>query len=125
MGGVISVLRIFSKRTTVQLPLPPRISLLFKMGDYGGDNRGPALEMWIPGGKVGLVIGRGGATVQRLQSDSGARTKITDDSDESGNKMVMIWGSEDEKAAAKGMIDDVCSVDGISKHCFAVVCFLI
>jgi polyribonucleotide nucleotidyltransferase len=58
--------------------------------------------------KVGLIIGKGGETIQSLQRKSGARISIKpEDGRESGIRMVNLSGSSTSIATAKNMINDI------------------
>ena len=53
------------------------------MGGFsGGGGGGPpapgggSYEMMVPGSKVGLIIGKGGANIKRLQEETGAKIII-------------------------------------------------
>ncbi len=58
--------------------------------------------------KVGLIIGKGGETIQSLQRKSGARISIQpEDERESGIRIIQLSGSNSAIETAKNMIDDI------------------
>lgn len=62
----------------------------------------------VPGHKVGLIIGRGGETIQSLQEKSGARIMVAADQDRSAPmKKVSIKGPPAAIEKAKELINEV------------------
>jgi len=70
---------------------------------------GPVLmeEFRIPEKFVGMVIGRGGEHIKRLQSDTGCKIRIAQDSDGSTERTCTLTGSQYSIDEAKRMLDDV------------------
>jgi len=60
----------------------------------------------IPSRFVGLVIGRGGESIKRLQHQSHCRISINTDS-EGADKECTIMGSQENVGEAKRMLDDI------------------
>jgi far upstream element-binding protein len=72
-------------------------------------------EIMIPGPKVGMVIGKGGETIKRLQDAVCCKIIIVQDSHAVGAspKPLRIMGPPDAVARAKKMVEDILdSVDG-------------
>lgn len=61
----------------------------------------------IPDRLVGLVIGRGGEQIKRLQMESGCKIRIASESDGSIERSCQLTGSQESIDEAKRMIDDV------------------
>lgn len=61
----------------------------------------------IPESLVGLVIGRGGEQIKRLQSDSGCKIRIARDSDGSQERTCTLTGSQQCIDEAKRMLGEV------------------
>lgn len=78
----------------------------------GGDNRGrgggadfQSREVRIPNGDAGLVIGRGGETINRLQHESGARIQVARQARPgSPNRIVTVTGPPDAISRAENAI---------------------
>ncbi|CAG0889590.1 unnamed protein product [Cyprideis torosa] len=66
-----------------------------------------ATGLWIEQGKISRIIGRGGSKIKELREQSGARIKVTDDKDNYGDTLVLIWGSQEEQEKAKTLIDEI------------------
>ncbi|CAK8994140.1 Far upstream element-binding protein 1 (FBP) (FUSE-binding protein 1) [Durusdinium trenchii] len=60
----------------------------------------------VPSGKVGLVIGKGGATVKWIMNESGAKVQVADGST-AGLSSLKIEGSKEQIEAAKQLIQEV------------------
>jgi far upstream element-binding protein len=61
----------------------------------------------IPDKLVGLVIGRGGEQIKRLQLESGCKIRIASDSDGTVERTCTLTGSQESIDEAKRMLDDV------------------
>jgi len=62
----------------------------------------------IPSSDVGRVIGRGGATIKDLQSNSGARIKVNSNRDSyESDTLVELFGSEEQRDRAKELIMEI------------------
>jgi far upstream element-binding protein len=64
-------------------------------------------EMRIPETLVGLVIGRGGEQIKRMQQDSGCKIRIASDSDGTSERTCTLSGSQESIDTAKRMLSDV------------------
>jgi far upstream element-binding protein len=61
----------------------------------------------IPDTLVGLVIGRGGEQIKRMQQDSGCKIRIASDSDGTQERTCTLSGSQESIDSAKRMLGDV------------------
>jgi len=61
----------------------------------------------IPENLVGLVIGRGGEQIKRLQSDSGCKIRIARDSDGTQERTCTLTGSQLCIDEAKRMLGEI------------------
>lgn len=66
------------------------------------------VEMWIPRGCVGMIIGHGGQVITEMQEKANATIVVHNDRmDSSGSKLLTITGGEREKAIAKSLVENV------------------
>uniref|UniRef100_A0A672YIK2 Far upstream element-binding protein 2-like n=1 Tax=Sphaeramia orbicularis TaxID=375764 RepID=A0A672YIK2_9TELE len=66
-------------------------------------------EYRVPDGMVGLIIGRGGEQINKIQQDSGCKVQIAHDSAGLPERSVSLTGSGDAIQRAKALIDDIVS----------------
>ncbi|XP_053188643.1 far upstream element-binding protein 2 isoform X1 [Scomber japonicus] len=66
-------------------------------------------EYRVPDGMVGLIIGRGGEQINKIQQDSGCKVQIAHDSAGLPERSVSLTGSPDAIERAKALIDDIVS----------------
>jgi len=69
-----------------------------------------SLEVKVPNNLVGLIIGKGGEHIQKLQAQTGAHVQIAKESDMlpgDTHRSIMLRGETDAVAEAKRRIDDV------------------
>ncbi|XP_053574203.1 far upstream element-binding protein 2 isoform X2 [Bombina bombina] len=66
-------------------------------------------EYRVPDGMVGLIIGRGGEQINKIQQDSGCKVQISPDSGGMPERIVSLTGSPDAVQKAKMMLDDIVS----------------
>ena len=64
-------------------------------------------EYAIPDNMVGLVIGRGGEQIKRLQMESGCKIRIASEGNGTPDRMCTLSGSQESIDEAKRMLDDV------------------
>ncbi|KAM0998838.1 hypothetical protein FF1_005613 [Malus domestica] len=65
---------------------------------YGGF-QGSSKKIEVPNGRVGVIIGKGGETIKYLQTQSGAKIQVTQDSDADLNfpiRMVELMGTPEQ-----------------------------
>jgi far upstream element-binding protein len=66
------------------------------------------VDIKIPDSLVGLVIGRGGESIQRMQSEAGAKIQVAPDGSAiNGERVVTITGSPDKVELARRLVEDV------------------
>ncbi|XP_041839736.1 far upstream element-binding protein 2 [Melanotaenia boesemani] len=63
----------------------------------------------VPDGMVGLIIGRGGEQINKIQHDSGCKVQIAHDSAGLPERTVSLTGPPDAIQRAKAFIDDIVS----------------
>ncbi|XP_034452993.1 far upstream element-binding protein 2 isoform X3 [Hippoglossus hippoglossus] len=66
-------------------------------------------ECNVPDAMVGLIIGRGGEQINKIQQDSGCKVQIAHDSAGLSERTVSLTGSPDAIQRAKALIDDIVS----------------
>ncbi|KAM9770765.1 LOW QUALITY PROTEIN: far upstream element-binding protein 2-like [Menidia menidia] len=66
-------------------------------------------EYRVPDAMVGLIIGRGGEQINKIQHDSGCKVQIAHDSAGLPERSVSLTGSPDAIQRAKDLIDDIVS----------------
>ncbi|CAJ1052654.1 far upstream element-binding protein 2 isoform X2 [Xyrichtys novacula] len=66
-------------------------------------------EYRVPDGMVGLIIGRGGEQINKIQQESGCKVQIAHDSAGLPERSVSLTGSPDAVQRAKALIDDIVS----------------
>ena len=85
---------------------------------------GHRIEFPIGDSKVGLVIGRRGATINDLQDRHRVNVQIPQQADESGNRIITVSGPPAGCEACKAEILNICSNDqrgGSGTHCCCVL----
>ncbi|KAJ8345836.1 hypothetical protein SKAU_G00300290, partial [Synaphobranchus kaupii] len=63
----------------------------------------------VPDGMVGLVIGRGGEQINKIQQDSGCKVQISPDSGGLPERCVTLTGTPDSIQKAKMFLDEIVS----------------
>ncbi|XP_075773285.1 far upstream element-binding protein 2 isoform X5 [Pelodiscus sinensis] len=66
-------------------------------------------EYRVPDGMVGLIIGRGGEQINKIQQDSGCKVQISPDSGGLPERSVSLTGSPESVQKAKMLLDDIVS----------------
>uniref|UniRef100_A0A2K6CU98 KH-type splicing regulatory protein n=1 Tax=Macaca nemestrina TaxID=9545 RepID=A0A2K6CU98_MACNE len=66
-------------------------------------------EYRVPDGMVGLIIGRGGEQINKIQQDSGCKVQISPDSGGLPERSVSLTGAPESVQKAKMMLDDIVS----------------
>ncbi|KAH8971540.1 hypothetical protein BDL97_02G148200 [Sphagnum fallax] len=91
-------------------------------GGPGGRGYGPSsgeqIQVKVPNNKVGLIIGRGGETIKSLQSRSGARIQVQNDSEtEPGatERIVTLVGNKQATDTAYEMIKEVIDENRVTR----------
>ncbi|XP_061086265.1 far upstream element-binding protein 2-like [Conger conger] len=66
-------------------------------------------EFSVPDGMVGLIIGRGGEQINKIQQDSGCKVQIAPDSGGLPERSVSLTGTPDSIQKAKMFLDEIVS----------------
>ncbi|XP_036408683.1 far upstream element-binding protein 2-like [Megalops cyprinoides] len=66
-------------------------------------------EYSVPDGMVGLIIGRGGEQINKIQQDSGCKVQIAPDSGGLPERSVSLTGTPDSIQKAKMLLDEIVS----------------
>lgn len=66
-------------------------------------------QIMVPDKMVGMIIGRGGEQITRLQADSGCKIQMAQDSGGMPDRMCTLTGPANAIAQAKAMIDGIIS----------------
>ena len=69
----------------------------------GGKN----LEIRVPRSAVGVIIGKGGEMIKKIQGDTSARVQFLPDDGQSAERICSISGPPDKMHQAAGMIQDL------------------
>jgi far upstream element-binding protein len=78
-----------------------------KTNEYG-TQRQNNVEVPVPPQYIGLVIGKGGETIRRIQQESGCKVQFdTTKVDSSGNKVCQISGNPDAVKRAVDMVNEI------------------
>lgn len=78
-------------------------------GGYGGPQAGgDSLEIFVPKQAVGVVIGKGGDMIKKIQNETGCRLQfLQTKNDGPGDRRCVIQGSKQQVDDGKRMIDDL------------------
>uniref|UniRef100_UPI003D9CBCBC KH domain-containing protein n=1 Tax=Escherichia coli TaxID=562 RepID=UPI003D9CBCBC len=66
-------------------------------------------EYRVPDGMVGLIIGRGGEQINKIQQDSGCKVQISPASGGLPERSGALTGAPESVQKAKMMLDDIVS----------------
>ena len=73
-----------------------------------GSQRFHSIEVPVPPQFIGLVIGKGGETIRRIQQDAGCKVQFDSNKlDGNGNKVCQISGSPDCVKRAHDMVNEI------------------
>ncbi|XP_075594223.1 far upstream element-binding protein 2 isoform X3 [Balearica regulorum gibbericeps] len=90
--------------------LVPSAALPTQLGPIHPPPRSTVTEEYrVPDGMVGLIIGRGGEQINKIQQDSGCKVQISPDSGGLPERSVSLTGSPEAVQKAKLMLDDIVS----------------
>lgn len=77
-------------------------------GSSRGGGGGANAEVAVPPQYIGLVIGKGGESIKRIQAETGCKVQFdTQKNDERGNKICQISGPPDCVKRAEELIEDI------------------
>lgn len=78
------------------------------MGGHGSADPNMTMdELPIPSGKVGMIIGKQGETIKRLQDQTGARLQMIQDDPYAEYKPLKLQGTQEAVAMAKRMVTEM------------------
>lgn len=88
------------------------------MGGYGGPGRGGGggMDIPVPRAAVGIVIGKGGEMIKKIQQDTGAKVQFKQDDGQSEDRLCSITGPPDKVQAAQEMIQDLLNNSNVSHN---------
>lgn len=88
----------------------PSAALPAQLGPMHPPPRSTVTEEYrVPDGMVGLIIGRGGEQINKIQQDSGCKVQISPDSGGLPERSVSLTGSPEAVQKAKLLLDDIVS----------------
>uniref|UniRef100_A0A2K5YAT5 Far upstream element-binding protein 2 n=1 Tax=Mandrillus leucophaeus TaxID=9568 RepID=A0A2K5YAT5_MANLE len=87
----------------------PESKKLASQGDCKSRGTSMTEEYRVPDGMVGLIIGRGGEQINKIQQDSGCKVQISPDSGGLPERSVSLTGAPESVQKAKMMLDDIVS----------------
>lgn len=91
--------------------------------DYGTSRSG-YIEIPVPPQFIGLVIGKGGESIRRIQQETQTKVQFdTHKSDAKGNKICQISGPPDAIDRATAMIRDIIDNANVSRRVFSFFIF--
>ncbi|XP_041369415.1 far upstream element-binding protein 1-like isoform X2 [Gigantopelta aegis] len=79
----------------------------FSGGGSRGGGGGGGMEIPVPRPAVGLVIGKGGDMIKKIQQDTGARVQFKPDDGDSEDRICSITGPQEKVQQAVSMIHDL------------------
>ena len=66
------------------------------------------VQVPVPRSMIGIIIGKGGEMIKKIQQESGARIQFRPDDEQGGpNRMCNITGNQEQMAAAGNMIQEI------------------
>jgi far upstream element-binding protein len=73
-----------------------------------GNNGGDQIEVFVPKAAVGVVIGKGGDMIKKIQADTGCRLQFLQTKNEGpGDRRCILQGSKQQVEDGKRMIEDL------------------
>ncbi|BFZ20521.1 hypothetical protein BsWGS_23560 [Bradybaena similaris] len=79
-------------------------SSMGSMGHGGGSN---GMDISVPRQGVGLVIGKGGDMIKKIQSDTGAKVQFKPDDGQTQDRLCSVSGSPDKVQSAINLIQEL------------------
>ncbi|XP_059475011.1 far upstream element-binding protein 3 isoform X3 [Neocloeon triangulifer] len=84
-------------------------------GGFGGGGGGDQTEVAVPKAAVGVVIGKGGDMIKKIQSETGARVQFHQGREDGpGDRRCILSGSPSQVAEAKQRIEEL--IDSVSQR---------
>lgn len=103
----IYILFFYSPELFLHASLYVNIFLLIYGYSYIYSPQEETEEVMIPAEKVGMVIGKGGETINRLQDRSGARLQMIQDDPFAREKPLRMTGNRDAIERAKQLVKEL------------------
>ena len=69
-------------------------------------------QVMVPDNMVGLIIGRGGEQITRLQAESGCKIQMSQDSQGMPHRLCTLTGSPEAISVARNLIDNIIANEG-------------
>merc|ERR1719154_206625 len=69
-------------------------------------------QVMVPDNMVGLIIGRGGEQITRLQAESGCKIQMSQDSQGMPHRLCTLTGAPEAIAIARNLIDNIIANEG-------------
>merc|ERR1719186_1645927 len=69
-------------------------------------------QVMVPDNMVGLIIGRGGEQITRLQAESGCKIQMSQDGQGSSHRMCTLTGTTEAISIARNMIEAIIDNEG-------------
>ena len=81
------------------------------MGGFGRSG----LDIPVPRSCVGIVIGKGGEMIKKIQAETGAKVQFKQDDGQSEDRLCSISGPPDKVQAAQEMIQELLDNSNVSE----------
>ena len=78
----------------------------------GSEQVGQPEQVMVPDNMVGLIIGRGGEQITRLQAESGCKIQMSQDSQGMPHRLCTLTGSPESVSIARNLIDNIIANEG-------------
>ena len=101
---------------------PPGPGFSNGMGNFGGPGPRGGMDIPVPRSAVGIVIGKGGEMIKKIQAETGAKVQFKQDDGQSEDRFCSLTGPPDKVQAANDMIQDLLNNAGVC-FCYCVVNF--
>ncbi|KAF7657057.1 hypothetical protein LDENG_00032450 [Lucifuga dentata] len=101
-----------SKKLASQSDRDPTLSIEAQLAALSQQSVRPSAvteEYRVPDSMVGLIIGRGGEQINKIQQDSGCKVQIAHDNAGLSERNVSLTGTADAIQKAKSLIDEIVS----------------
>lgn len=91
------------------------------MGGFGGRGGGGGIDIPVPRTAVGIVIGKGGEMIKKIQQDTGAKVQFKQDDGQSDDRLCSITGPPDKVQQAQEMIQELLDNSNVSSTVYSNV----
>ena len=94
-------------------PIHKKVHQIPDMNFTGGPGPGMTSEqVMVPDNMVGLIIGRGGEQITKLQAESGCKIQMAQDSQGQPHRLCTLTGTAESIGVARSMIDQIIANEG-------------